>query len=284
MRRIFTLLVLVAPTLALAQSSQAEQVTPDLRDLQHSRNMAMGGAYEALGYGAEAIGGNPAAISLYKRYQMEATGSWDIPQGYGFGSIGLADSTNALSAGVSYHFATYGAESRRWAHLTTLATAYAFGDIVHIGVAVRHHVIVGASPTNSVSMNAGFVVRPAQFLTLGFSGHNLIGVYNKDISRYFTASIAGQFFNQLSPAVDVRMDFNEVNPRLAVHAGIEWLIANSFPLRVGYQWDGIAQPNHHYLSGGIGWFYEGSGIDFAYRHEIGGNEGRLISLTLKLQL
>ncbi len=274
-------LAVLVPVVALAQPSQ---VTPDLRDLQHSRNMAMGGAYEALGYGAEAIGGNPAALSLYKRYQMEATGSWDIPLGYGFGSLGLADSTNALAAGVSYHFATFGGEERRFAHLTTLATAYSFGDIIHIGVAARHHVLVGSSNTNSVSMNAGFLVRPIQYVTFGFSGHNLIGVYNKDVSRYFVASVAGQFFNQLSPAVDVRMDFNELNPRLAVHAGIEWLIAQSFPIRIGYQWDGIANPNHHYISGGIGWFYEGSGIDFAYRHEIGGLEGRLISLTLKLQL
>lgn len=265
-------------------AQEVPPTTPDLRDLQHSRNMAMGGAFEALGYGAEAIGGNPAAISLYKRYQMEATGSWDIPLGFGFGSIGLADSTNELAAGVSYTFATYGGEQRRFAHVTTAATAYAFGDIIHIGIAIRHHALIGPLPTNSVTMNAGFLVKPIQYLTFGFSGHNLIHVFNKDITRYFTASIAGQFFNQLSPAVDVRMDFNEINPRLAVHAGIEWLIASSFPIRIGYQWDGIAVTNHHYISGGIGWFSEGSGIDFAYRHEIGGLEGRLISLTLKLQL
>ena len=54
------------------------------------------------------------------------------------------------------------------------------------------------------------------------------------------------------------------------------------PVRIGYQFDGIA--NHQYLSGGIGWFSDGSGIDFSYRHELGGQEGRLISLTLKLQL
>jgi hypothetical protein len=277
-RRIFALLlVLVAP----ATFAQIEQ-TPDLRDLQHSRNIAMGGAYEALGYGAEAIGGNPAALTLYKRYQIEATGSWDIPQGFGFGSVGLADSTNPLAAGITYHFATYGGPERRWAHLTTLALAYGIGDIIHLGVAARHHVLVGASNTNSISMNAGVIVRPVSFLTFGFSGHNLISVYNRDVTRYFVASISAQILGQLSPAFDLRMDFNQVNPRLAYHAGIEWLIANSFPLRVGYQYDGIM--NHQYLSGGIGWFSDGSGVDLSYRHELGGQEGKLVSLTLKLQL
>lgn len=278
MRRIFALLLVLVASATFAQIEQ----TPDLRDLQHSRNIAMGGAYEALGYGAEAIGGNPAALTLYKRYQIEATGSWDIPQGFGFGSVGLADSTNPLAAGITYHFATYGGPERRWAHLTTLALAYGIGDIIHLGVAARHHVLVGASNTNSISMNAGVIVRPVSFLTFGFSGHNLISVYNRDVTRYFVASISAQILGQLSPAFDLRMDFNQVNPRLAYHAGIEWLIANSFPLRVGYQYDGIM--NHQYLSGGIGWFSDGSGVDLSYRHELGGQEGKLVSLTLKLQL
>jgi hypothetical protein len=277
-RRIFTLLlVLVAPaTFAQVQSS------PNLLDLMHSRNMAMGGAYESLGYGAEAIGGNPAALTLYKRYQIEATGSWDVPQGYGFGSVGLADSTNPLAAGITYHFATYGADQRRWAHLTTLALAYAIGDLIHIGVAARHHVIVGVHPTNSISVNAGLIVHPVSFLTFGFSGHNLISVYNVDIPRYFVASISAQIVGQLSPAFDLHMDFNQANPRLSYHAGIEWLIAQTFPVRIGYEFDGIG--NHQYLAGGIGWFSDGSGVDVSYRHELEGQGGRLISLTLKLQL
>jgi hypothetical protein len=96
------------------------------------------------------------------------------------------------------------------------------------------------------------------------------------------ASISAQIVNQLSPAFDLHMDFNQPDPRLSYHAGIEWLIAQTFPLRVGYEYDGIW--NHQYLSGGIGWFSDGSGIDLSYRHELGGQSGKLISLTLKLQL
>lgn len=276
------LTILCSALLSLTAFGQIEN-SPDLRDLQAARNVGMGGAYEAMGYGAETIAGNPAALTLYRRYQIEASGAWDIPQGYGFGTVAVADSTNELAMGLSYHFATYGGTERRYAHLTTLALGYSFGNLIHIGLATRHHVIVGSiRNTNSVSLNAGLVVRPAEWLTIGFSGHNLISVFNPDISRYFVASIAGQFFSQLSPAVDVRMDFNQPNPRIAVHAGIEWLISNTFPIRLGYQFDGIA--NHHYIGGGIGWFSEGSGVDLGYRHEIGGQEGKMISLTLKLQL
>jgi hypothetical protein len=280
-RRNFLLLLSLASSLAAAQV-EAQSQGPDLRDMMSSRNIAMGGAYEALGYGAETIGGNPAALSLYKRYQIEATGSWDIPQGYGFGSLGIADSTNPLAAGVSYHFATFGGAKRSYAHITTLALAYALGELIHLGFTTRSYVLVGDSNLNAISINAGVIAKPVSFMTLGFSGHNLIGVYNTNVSRYFVASIGFQIAGQLTPAFDLRMDFNQVNPRLAYHGGIEWLIAETFPIRIGYQYDGIA--NHQYLSGGIGWFSSGSGIDFAYRHELGGTEGRMISLTLKLQL
>jgi hypothetical protein len=54
------------------------------------------------------------------------------------------------------------------------------------------------------------------------------------------------------------------------------------PLRAGFVYDQIAG-NAKYLSFGSGFFYQGSGVDIAYRHEIGGFNGRLIAITIKLQ-
>lgn len=281
----FAVLLLGAPALADSHeepSLPAPAPGPDLRDLMHARNLAMGGAYMSLGYGAEAVGGNPAALAAYKRYQTEISGAWDVPNGMGLGTFALADSTNALAGGISYHFVTFGGLERRYGHLTTIAAAYSLADWIHLGVSGRHHVLVGASNTNSITMNAGLLIRPAQFLSIGISGHNLINNFNKDITRYFVASVSSMLFNQLTPIFDLRADFNQPTPRFAFHGGLEWLIAMTVPVRVGYQHDNIM--NHRYISGGIGFFSQGSGVDFAYRHEIGGAEGRLVSLTLKLQL
>ncbi|MDX2015048.1 MAG: hypothetical protein SFW67_32945 [Myxococcaceae bacterium] len=255
---------------------------PDLRDFGHARTLAMGGAYMSLGYGVETIGGNPAALSAFKRYQMEASGAWDIPNGMGFATVGLADSTGPLAMGLSYHFATFGGLERRWGHITTVALSYAIADWIHLAVAGRHHVLIGASNTNSVTMNAGLVIKPVPFISIGVSGHNLINNFNRDITRFFVASVSAMFFNQLSPCFDLRADFNGPQARFAYHGGLEWLIAMTVPVRLGYQYDGIM--NHHYVSGGVGWFVQGSGIDLAYRHELGGAEGRMLALTVKLQL
>jgi hypothetical protein len=273
---------LAAPVFAQEGEPAATVSGPDLRDLMHARNIGMGGAYLSMGYGAETVTGNPAALAAYKRYQIEGSGLWDVPNGMGMGTLALADSTNPLAAGISYQFATFGGLERRWAHITTLALSYALGDWIFLGLSGRHHIIVGATNTNSITMNAGLLIRPVQFLSIGISGHNLIYNFNPDISRYFAASVSALLFNQLTPAFDVRADFNGPAPRFAYHGGLEWLIAMTVPIRAGYQYDGIQ--NHHYVSGGIGWFSEGSGVDLAYRHEIGGAQGKLLALTLKLQL
>jgi opacity protein-like surface antigen len=275
------LLTTLCASLAWAQDAVVTP-GPDLRDLMHARNLAMGGAYESLGYGAESIGGNPAALSIYKRYSIEASGLWDPARAYGMGSLALADSTNGLAAGASYHFVTFGEAERRWAHLATLALALPIGDVVHLGVAGRYQSISGATQANSITMNAGVVVHPVSFLSLGLSGHNLIDVRNADITRYFVASISALIAGQFTPVFDLRADFNQTKARFAYEAGLEWVAAMSFPLRLGYQYDGIA--GHQYLSGGLGYFSDGSGVDVSYRHELGGAGGRMLALTLKMQL
>jgi hypothetical protein len=271
----------VTLVVAASAAAQATPTSPDLRDAMSARNHAMGGAFEALGYGAEAILGNPAALSLYKRYQLEASGAWDPGQGYGFGTVSIADSTNSVAAGVSYQFTTFGGAERRWGHTTTLALAYSIAELLHLGVAARYNVLLGASNTNSVTVNAGAVLRPFEFLSLSFSGHNLVPNYNVDLPRYFVASVAAIIARQLTPVFDLWMDFNQPAARFSYRGGVEWLIQQAFPLRVGYQYDGIV--NKQYFGGGLGYFSSGSGVDLSYRHELGG-EGRLISLTVKVQL
>jgi hypothetical protein len=262
--------------------AQPVPVSPDLKDVMYARNVGMGGAYEAMGYGAEAIGGNPAAISIFKRYAIEAAGSWDIPLQYGFGTLAILDSTSTVAAGLSYQFVTFGGDERRWAHVTTLALSMPLLSFLHLGIAGRQEVLVGASNTNSLTLNAGLVIRPAEWLSIGVSGHNLIPVSNVDISRYFVGSLSSMLFGQLTPAFDLTADFNQPKARFAYHGGLEWLIASLVPLRAGFEYDGIA--GHRYLSFGTGYFSSGSGIDIAYRHELGGAGGRMLSLSLKLQV
>jgi hypothetical protein len=270
------LLASLVATPVLAQ----EKASPGLDDLMHARNLAMGGAYRSLGYGAESVGGNPAAIAMFKRYQVEASGTWDPVSNFLVGSAAVADSASSdLATGLSYHVITMGdGETRRTAHVNTLALAVAFGTYVSIGVAARNHIITGYNDTNSITMNAGVVVRPWEFLSLSVSAHNLIDNFNPDIQRFFSFAVSGMIARIFSPAFELKADFNQPVPRFTVGAGAEFLLADNFPLRAGYSYDGPRDV--HAISFGLGFFLEGSGVDIAYKHEING-PGRLLALTIK---
>jgi hypothetical protein len=265
-----------------AAGTAAAQGEPGLRDLMYSRNFAMGGAYRSLGLGPEAVNGNPAALGLFKRYQVELSGAWDIPAGYAFGSVGVVDSaTSELAAGLSYHLVTLGRdETRRTAHINTLALDLPLSENLHIGVSGRHLLETGAVEANGITMDAGILVRFTEALVVGFSGHNLIDISNPDLTRYYALSV-GWLGGLFSAGIDVRADFGIAETvALAYSAGLEYIIAGQVPVRGGYSLDTISHTQH--VSLGVGWMNEQGGIDVAYRHEIGGLDGRLISVTFKV--
>ncbi|MBS1150590.1 MAG: hypothetical protein H6Q89_2288 [Myxococcaceae bacterium] len=270
--------------LSTAAAAQTVAKPPNLQDIMAARNYGMAGAYRALGYGAEAINGNPAALSLFKRYTLELSGAYDIQNTWGYGGISISDSiTNEIAAGVNYQMATLGTgDSRRIAYLTTAASAYPLSQSFHIGMAIRHQVITGEGSTNSMTMSAGLIFRPWEALCLSVSGHNLIGVWSQDVPRYFSFGISSLLGGQFTPTVELRADFNQpAQARVAFSGGMEWLIADTFPVRVGYSYDQMAGTQH--VGFGLGYFTEGSGIDLSYRHEINGTQGKLLALTIKIQ-
>lgn len=268
-----------------AAAAQAVARPPNLQDIMAARNYGMAGAYRALGYGAETITGNPAGLSVYKRYTLELSGAYDFQNIWGYAGLSIADSvTNEIAAGVTYQMASTGSgDDRRLVYLTTAASAYPLSQSFHIGVSMRHQVISGGpDPGNSVTMAAGLIFRPFDELCFSLSGHNLIGVWNEDVPRYFSFAISSLIGGQLTPTVELRADFNQPqNARLAFSGGIEWLAADTFPLRFGYSYDQITATQH--LGFGLGYFDQGSGVDLAYRHELGGTEGKMLALTIKIQ-
>lgn len=282
MRRWLILTLVALPAFAQEAVAQTTEVKgPNLQDVLSARSYAMGNAFRAHGYGADALLGNPAALSVFRRYQVEATGAWDIDSNFGAGSLTIADSqTSELAAGISYQLVSFGGdEARRTAHLTTTAMALAISSWLHVGMSARHQVITGASETNSVTMSAGVIFRPWEYLSVGVSGHNLIGVANVDVPRYMVVSVSSMI-SLLTPMVEFKMDFAQPEPRYAFSAGVEWIAGEVLPLRVGYSYDGIVED--HFLGFGIGYFVQGSGIDLAYRHAIDG-KGHLLAATIKLQ-
>ncbi|WNG49943.1 hypothetical protein F0U60_41845 [Archangium minus] len=287
--RLTLLLAVLLSTLSLAQEDSGVDTSrrpqaEDLRNLTSARSVGMGGAWRALGVGAEAGTGNPASLAAFRTYRIELTGAWDWVGKDALGMVAVADSsTSMLAAGVTYQLISLGKGTQRaTAHLNTLALAVPLANSLMIGVSTRYLLMRGARQANSLTADAGLLVRPSDAFSIGVSAHNLIGTNNPELTRYYSAH-AGVFAGLLTVAADVRADF-ETNDRttFTYSGGLEYVLGQNFPLRAGYTWDGFTRSSQ--LGVGIGLMTGGGGIDLAYHHDFGGEQGRLVALTFKVQV
>jgi hypothetical protein len=276
----------LAIALTLAATAAWGQAGPQLREVTHARPLAMGGAYRAIGLGGEAVtGGNPATLALYKRYLLEATGGYDPVSRYGFADATITDSvTTSLAAGVSYQFHSLGLDpAKTLTHSATLALALPVSDRVMVGVSGRYLNSNGFQTANGITVDTGIVVRATEGFTIGLSGHNLVDINTTVVNR---AGVLGFGFvgTSFSLAADIQADFlpNTTTPLFAFRGGAEYIAGDAVPLRLGYAYDNVTRSQ--FLSAGLGYVAAGSGVDVAYRHEFGGNLGRWVVVTLKLQV
>jgi hypothetical protein len=283
MRRLVWLAVFIAPLGAWGQVA----VPPPqlgLTEMVNAKNYGMGGAFLALGDGTESIDGNPAALSLQKQYLIELTGAWDVHTKYAFVSPSILDSTSGpIAAGLSYHLVTTGrGATQTTGNLTTLALAYPLSDNFHIGASVHHVLTTGAISGDGVTGDAGLAVRLFTGFVVAASAHNIIDIYNPLAPRYYALGL-GYNSAPLMVAADFRTDWGDSSvTHYTYNAGAEYVLGDSFPLRAGYSFETTTHTN--FLSAGLGFKLSGGGVDVAYRHELGGNQGRLHALSLRLQL
>jgi hypothetical protein len=280
-------LLAVAP----AALGQPHPVDTTLRDFMHARSYGMGGAYRALGYGADVVNGNPAAMSLYQRYQTELAGAWEIDGRLAFGTLAILDSqSNRIAAGLAYHFATIGrGGTTRTVNLEALAVAMPVAEWLHFGMTAHHMLMYGSDHGNAITGDAGLAFRIGENLNFAVGAHNIVDTHHPEMASYYSAS--GAFLlGMLAVAVDVTADFGALRegetaaqdpnpaPLFGVSAGAEYIVG-VVPLRAGYHYDGIT--GGRYLSVGLGLMTETGNIDLAYRHELNGG-GRLIAIGVRL--
>ncbi len=277
-----TLLLSLTALPALADEAPLSPPEPGMRDVVHARTLAMGGAFRSIGLGADAVVGNPAAMTLAKRYQAEISGSYDVQSRFGFFSAAVLDSvTNQIAAGLAYQFVSLGqGEEHRFAHLSTVAASLPLSEMLHVGFSTRYLIETGSRAANALTVDAGLLLRFSS-LAISFTGHSLIDIRNEDLPRFFALSV-GWTGGAWALVGDVKMDVAGQTPRFAYSLGGEFIAGDAFPLRAGFMIDTLTQTNS--VSFGAGYMSGGSGVDLAYRHELGGQGGRMLALTLKMQL
>jgi hypothetical protein len=273
----------LAPLLAAA-SALAQPV--GFEEALEAREVAMGGAYRALGTTAVGVDGNPAAIGLYKMFQIDAGGAYDFGNQTWYVAGYTRDSQSSpLAAGYSIHYlsqpVTTGTQTT---NITGFQQVFAFAlplaDFVALGVST-HWINESQLHINAASLDVGVAFKIAKVATLGFAGHNLIDTHHPvQLGRYFDLS-GGAHFGPVQLAIDIRSNFgpNQFHPKYSF--GTEVFLGSSFCLRGGVEW--YTLPQSVFLTTGAGIVVDKGGFDLGYRQSLNG-VGSLFVATLRVVL
>lgn len=258
----------------------------ELRNIASARALGMGSAFRATGLGADSLLGNPAGMALFPAYRIEGTGAYDPRNKEGFLGLSLADSSSGrLALGVDYHWLSLGrGGARSTANLSSLGAALPLTQSLMIGLSGHYLRLNGQSRfANSITLDGGLLVRLGEQVTVGVSGHNLIDTENVELTRYYSAHLAYVGMAAVL-AFDVRADFETRDSAVFTYnGGAEYILNQVVPVRVGYTYDGFQKISR--VTTGLGFLSPGGGgVDVGYQHDLGGENGRMLVLTLRLMV
>lgn len=274
--------VLTATATAAADpSSTTPEQGYELGEVLHPRAVAMGGAQHALGGSTTALFVNPANLTTYRMYHLEALAAFGPEarrQSYG-GAI-ADSSTSRLAGGFGGTWSSLDPDGidRKWTDLR-LSLAYPLGDRLSIGLTGRYlraSQAVAKGPlgssrasdgtredpvVNEFTFDAGASVALTESFRLGLTGKNLTAP-GVGLAPTLLAGGLGFARDIFAAEADVQVDFTTwASARARFMLGGELLIADHFPIRLGYRYDDGTRA--HTASAGAGY------VDRRFSFELG---------------
>jgi hypothetical protein len=276
---------------AAAQSKLSPQLAYGYGETENARSLAMGGALRALGSGTTATFLNPADIVETRMYHVEALGLLTPEATRAIGGAALAESIISSTRLAGAASITGGVVDPKGLDRTLadarLAFAYPLGDRVFIGLGGRYARFTqaglgpfGASKVSggladpkspkpiveTVTFDAGITIKASESIYLAVLGQNITHPGNGFLPTTVGGGI-GYANKDLSIEADAVADFDSYSTTaLRAMAGGEYLVADHYPLRLGYRFDQGA--NVHFLSAGVGYVGKEFSVEAAVRRSL----------------
>ena len=262
-------LLVMALMSAAASSAQAQGI-------EGARLIGFGQAQRALTNGNDSLYINPAGLAIAQQYTIESAYLDDFRgSDRRFNSSVIDSQAGSLAGGVAYTYTTRRPDDvdddafRLEGHRIDLGLATLLADSAALGVTVRYMSLNLLEDGNDVggfsrfNLDAGFQYRITPQFSFGLVGYNLIRTDRPETPISMGGGLGYQtdLFTLEGDAV-----YNFQAEDLTVSGGLGVVIADSFPIRAGLQWN--QEANEWRLSGGIGFLYEQAAIDLGYRQSL----------------
>jgi hypothetical protein len=275
--------LVAAPRAARADASSTTiEQGYDLGEIQHPRSLALAGANQVFGGSTTALFVNPANLALYRVYHLEGLAAFSPEarrQSYGGAIVDSSTSRLAGGFGGTWNSMDPDGIKRQWADLR-LTLAYPLGDRLSVGVTGRYlratqrtgagpfgaSLASGGTPDDPIvstfTFDAGASVAITEQLRLAVTGRNLTA---PDTGLAPTVLAGGLGWSNQTVTVEANslVDFKTYgDPRGRFMGGAEALLADRFPVRLGYRYDAGTKTHALGLGGGY--------VDRQFSIEVGG--------------
>jgi len=246
-------------------------------ETETAKSAAMAGAVHAVGNGTTAPFANPATMAATQVYHIEALGQFTPEAGRQLYGGAIVDSTRRLAGGVSVVGGFQDPDGIDRSSIDVRAAlSFAISKRFAIGMTGRYLNLEqeglgplgqsrasgglldpddepsGRNPLiNSISFDAGVLLRPIDELYIGAFGQNLTYPDNGILPTLVGGGI-GFAADIFTVGVDALADLNSwgtETPRVMVGGSV--LLAESFPIRAGYRYDDGAES--HQVGAGLGY-------------------------------
>ncbi|HMR78020.1 MAG TPA: hypothetical protein PKD61_23080, partial [Polyangiaceae bacterium] len=264
-------------------------------EIETPRSAAMAGALRAYSNSVAALFINPANMVASRIYHLGALAQiWPEAgrQSYGGAAVDSIVSSARVAGGLGGTWTLQDPDGidRRASDLR-FALAFPFSDQFYLGIGGRYLwlrqdglgplgdslVSGGLQDENIVrgfAFDAGATIKPSQAFAISLVGNNL----NNPGHGFQPSSVGGGIgvgADQFTIEADVVSDFTTWDTaKVRAMGGGELLIADNYPIRLGYRYDDGAES--HAISGGAGYVDRAFSAEFAVRRVVSGDQATAI--------
>jgi hypothetical protein len=306
-RAALALLPLVAAGRARPARADASKLPPEVGwnygEMETARTAALGGAVRAFGAGTAAMFYNPANLAAARDYVVEGTGQvWPEARRQSYGAA-IADAriNPNLAGGVAANYTWQDNDGLgRKALDVRVGLAVPVSDKFFLGATGRYARALqsGLGPlgrsfasggrrddplVDQFTFDAGLAIRPTDSIALGLLGTNLTVPGHGFLPTTLGGGIGVGVMDALTLEGDALVDFTTYDRSTwRAGAGGEFVVADHFPLRLGYRFD--EGQESHAIGGGAGYRDAQFGFDVAVRRTIAGEAATTVVFGLQFLL
>jgi hypothetical protein len=253
-----------------------------------ARGIALGTGVRASAMSTSALAYNPAALVLGKLYHLEGVIDYNSAwSGVALGAAVVDTATSRVGAGVAFRgflsgdVGVGGIDGRA-------ALAFPFSDYVSVGLGGRYlsleyDNVTDAGRATEVKLVQGFTmdaslrVQPIPELSIAALAINFIDLDSAYAPVMLGGSIAYTAGAIATFGLDTLVDISTFDTAgVDIGGGVEFLIANVAPVRLGYAFD--TKRELHTLSGGAGYTDRSVGFDISLQQQLSnGKDTRLMA-------